>query len=177
MFNWTCSGAFENALDVDLAPGELKHIADIPFGVYNFYANLSSLVDLDLHIYDMWRANAANHYCLVGHQCDHPKPGTWEFNGMQIYFTGDDVHTPVSEHIFIPQTTQKLSLYVNGYQKGVGHLNCGWEYINPCTACLTSYGTYNSVNLQIICFVYFYSCLCLLRFYRTIHIAFVLTVQ
>ena len=42
--------------------------------------------------------------------------------GMEIYFSGDDIETPLRENIFVKFVNSPISLYVIAYGTGQGNL-------------------------------------------------------
>ena len=52
---------------------------------------------------------------------------------MTIYFSGDDVSSPVTESIRIEWVKEELDLKVRAYGTGSGSVDFSWSGIEPCT--------------------------------------------
>ena len=55
------------------------------------------------------------------------------FEDMSIYFSGDDVTSPVTEFIEIPWVKEELDLKVRAYGTGSGVVDFSWSGIEPCS--------------------------------------------
>ena len=87
-------------------------ITDIPENTRDLVVQLNSQVDIDLKLYD------SSGVCIAGYDCINDEEGTFEWNGMNIYFSGDLREPPVIESIEIDWVQETLTLDVMAYETG-----------------------------------------------------------
>jgi hypothetical protein len=86
--------------------GTQQYVTEMPENVEGLRISLISEVDIDLKLY------SADGTCIAGYGCLNPNRGDFEYNGMSIYFSGDDRTPEVEEFITIGKTTEVVRLEV-----------------------------------------------------------------
>jgi len=126
--------------------GVLQEIVSLPVGTMDFGISFNATGDLDMAIYD-------GTTCVIGYgchhagACSHPEDHCHDYQGMDMYFSGDDFIGPVFvEAVKISgATTIPLEVRVNPYAfvhnvtmsyNSSGILNCSdSSEIASCVAC------------------------------------------
>jgi hypothetical protein len=115
---YTCD-AFSGFSDIELSVGTTTWIADIPPDVQDLNITLTSNVDFDLRLMikpeDDDTADCAVEdecECLAGYDCTYNTTGYFQYESMEMYFSGDSRTNPVEEPIMINATSMQFKLYV-----------------------------------------------------------------
>jgi len=128
--------ATQNSRSVNMIIGTESWITWIPRYVHGLNISLTATSDLDLKLYNCTGDDdfscEASDVCLAGYKCENPHEGTFQYGGMDIYFSGDYREAPVTESIYIPSVTEPLGLYVRSYQSGTGVVAYSWDSVDPC---------------------------------------------
>jgi len=136
----TCDPA-NGSVEVDLKEGETTKIIAIPQGAKNVKIEISANGDLDLCLRDDFhnKCNKDDHDCVAGFSCDviGGDGGTKDYDRMTLWFSGDDVSTPVKESIKVTGTTSKtIYLDVIAYATTTGTVTYSWDGIENCDPAL-----------------------------------------
>jgi hypothetical protein len=135
-----CDSKYGDATTPELTRYALSYIADIPVGAKNVNFTMTSSVDLDMHLRTMPNPeDPESDECLAGYSCtlscwSRPQGCNRDFDGMNVFFSGDDTSNPVTETITVDYVSRPLILYVRGYATGSASVTYHWDGVDPCTA-------------------------------------------
>lgn len=124
-----CEGSSGLSASVALKSG-LSKVLVLPTGVSGAYVKLSSSTnDVDAQLFD-----SSSPTCVVGHLCSvGGSGGTWQYFGMDVYYSGGDSSLPVSETISITgTTTRNLTVYAKAYGPGSATAEYSHGTVSPC---------------------------------------------
>merc|ERR1719181_2514176 len=85
-------------------------IAHIPLNAINLEVSIQNPShDIDVQVF------TEGGQCLAGYGCTVGSSGTGLVNGMNVYFSGDDVSAPITETIRVDKALEPLEIKVTAY--------------------------------------------------------------
>jgi len=130
-------GAQTNQTVVRLKKAHTRSIASFPTGAREVSVELKSDVDFDLRLMD-----GSTDQCIVGFSCEfatgcaNTSDYCISYRGMEVYYSGDDLSTPVTETIKIRKLTRPMVFSAYASKDGESTIEFRYGTIAPCPSLL-----------------------------------------
>jgi len=102
-------------------------IAHVPLNAVNLEVSIENPThDVDVRVFTQGGE------CLAGYACQVGSHGSGLVNGMNVYFSGDDMSSPITETIRVDKALEPLEIKVLAYGPSTGNIVYSWGGIDPC---------------------------------------------